>query len=93
MDIAGTPEQALVYLNTHRGTRYSFALPETPSGNWTATARFGDHDRLQARSPATLLETVRARYQAHPRPPTSPDAAKSTYMIHRGLLGAWWWMS
>lgn len=33
MDIAGTPEQALAYLNTHWGIRYSFARPETPSGS------------------------------------------------------------
>jgi hypothetical protein len=72
MDIAGTPEQALVYLNTHWHSRYSFTQPETPGGNWTATAKFGDHDRLQAPTPAALLETVRAHYQSHPRPTSKP---------------------
>ena len=72
MDIAGTPEQALVYLNTHWGTRYSFALPETRSGNWTATAKSSDHDRLQAPSPADLLETIHGHYRSRPRPTDEP---------------------
>jgi hypothetical protein len=66
MDIAGTPQQALVYLNTHWGSRYSFAQPETRSGYWTATAKFSPHDCLQAASPTALLAIVRAHYQSHP---------------------------
>jgi hypothetical protein len=73
MPIAGTPEQALVFLNTHWGHRYSFALPEKPSANWTATAKFGGHDFLQAPTPAALLETVRAHYRSDPAPPTIPN--------------------
>jgi hypothetical protein len=72
MEIAGTPEQALVFLNTHWGSRYSFARHETPSGNWTATAKFGDQDRLQAVSPAALLQTVRTHYQSRPHPINEP---------------------
>lgn len=68
MEITGTPQQALVYLNTHWGRQYSFVQPETPGANWTATAKFGAHDRLQAPTPATLLATVRTHYQSHPRP-------------------------
>jgi hypothetical protein len=65
MEIAGTPEQALVFLDTHWGSKYLFALPERPGANWTATAKFGAHDRLQALSPAALLDTIRAHYQSH----------------------------
>jgi len=69
MHFAGTPEQALVYLNTHWGRQYSFARPETSGGNWTATAKFGDEDRLQAPSAAALLDTVRAHYQSRSHKP------------------------
>jgi hypothetical protein len=64
MEFAGTAEQALVYLNVHWGRRYAFALPQA-EGVWTATARYGDGDRLEAESPAVLLEVVRRHYRDH----------------------------
>jgi hypothetical protein len=67
-DLRGTAEQQLIYLQTHWGRRYELALPQVPGGLWTATATFGDRDRLQAPAPAELLEQVRAHYQAN-RPP------------------------
>jgi hypothetical protein len=63
-EIGGTAEQQLIYLNTHWGRRYEFAAPQNAGGPWTATARFGGHDRLQAPTPAALLGQVRAHYQA-----------------------------
>jgi hypothetical protein len=61
----GTAEQQLIYLNTHWGKRYTFAAPPAPGGQWTATARFGEHDTLQATTAAELLSVVRAHYQAN----------------------------
>jgi hypothetical protein len=63
-ELRGTAEQQLIYLQTHWGRRYEFALPQAPGGPWTATATVGGHDRLQAPAPAALLEKVRAHYQA-----------------------------
>jgi hypothetical protein len=67
-DLDGTPDQQLIYLQTHWGRRYEFASPQAPGGPWTATARFGVRDRLQAPTSARLLEQVRAHYQAS-KPP------------------------
>lgn len=71
MELGGTAEQQLVFLNTHWGGRYSFAAPEEPGGQWTATANFGQQDRLQASSATELLAEVRAHYQAS-KPPGGP---------------------
>ena len=68
VELGGTAEQQLIYLNTHWGRRYDFAPPQKARGPWTATARFGGHDRLQAPTPVALLEEVRAHYQAS-KPP------------------------
>lgn len=65
MELGGTAEQQLIFLNTHWGRRYTFAVPQARGGPWTATATFGGQDRLQACSAAELLEAVRAHYQAH----------------------------
>jgi hypothetical protein len=61
----GTAEQQLIFLNTHWGRRYTFAAPQPQGGPWTATARFGEHDALQAATAAELLDVVRAHYQAN----------------------------
>jgi hypothetical protein len=65
MQLGGTAEQQLVFLNTHWGREYHFTAPGLRDGNWMATAKFGEHDTLQARSASELLETVRAHYQAN----------------------------
>jgi hypothetical protein len=67
-ELEGTVEQQLIFLNLHWGRRYEFVPPQAPGEQWTATAKFGDRDRLQARTPAGLLEDVRAHYQAN-KPP------------------------
>jgi hypothetical protein len=64
MQLGGTAEQQLGFLNTHWGREYRLTAPGLPDGNWTATAKFGDHDTLKARSASELLEMVRAHYQA-----------------------------
>ncbi len=64
MELDGTSQQQLVFLNTHWGRQYSFAAPEAPGGQWTATAKFGQHDRIQQWSAAELLEEVRGHYEA-----------------------------
>jgi hypothetical protein len=65
MDIRGTPEQQLVFLNTHWGRRYEFAAPGSPGRPWVATDKFGDHNRLEAASAPELLEAVRSHYQGN----------------------------
>jgi hypothetical protein len=65
LELGGTVEQQLIYLQTHWGRRYEFASPQAPGEQWTATARFGDRDRIQARTSAELLEDLRAHYQAN----------------------------
>jgi hypothetical protein len=64
-ELRGTSRQQLVFLNTHWGSKYSFAQPEEPGGQWTATAKFGQHDRIQQCSAAELLKEVRCHYQAN----------------------------
>lgn len=63
MDIHGTTDQQIIYLNTHWGRRYKFEAPPGPGKNWSATDKFGKHDRLQAPSAVALLEVVRHHYQ------------------------------
>jgi hypothetical protein len=65
MELGGTAQQQLVFLNTHWGSKYSFDTPEEPGGQWTATAKFGRHDQIQEWSAAELLEEVRGHYQAN----------------------------
>jgi hypothetical protein len=65
MGLSGTLQQQLVFLNTHWGTKYSFTAPAKLGGQWTAVARFGQHDQLAAESAAELLELVRGHYQAN----------------------------
>lgn len=64
-ELHGTHLQQLVYLNTHWGSKYSFAGPQAPGGQWTATARFGQYDQLHAWTAAELLEEVRGHYQVN----------------------------
>jgi hypothetical protein len=68
LELGGTVEQQLIFLNLHWGRRYEFVSPQTPGGQWTATPKFGEHDRLQAPTSTELLEEVRAHYQAN-KPP------------------------
>jgi hypothetical protein len=63
MGIRGTPDQQLIFLNTHWGRRYDFAAPGNPGGTWAATDKFGDRDKLEAASAPELLEAVRSHYQ------------------------------
>ena len=67
MQLSGTTEQQLVFLNTHWGSKYSFATPKKPGDQWTATAKFGQHDQLHGWSAAELLQEVRGHYWAHKR--------------------------
>jgi hypothetical protein len=64
MSLQGTPEQQLIFLNTHWGRRYDFTAPASPGGTWAATDKFGDHGKLEAASAPELLEAVRSHYQA-----------------------------
>jgi hypothetical protein len=65
MELGGTDQQQLVFLNTHWGSKYSFAAPGAPGGRWTATAKFGEHDRIQEWTATELLEEVRDHYRAN----------------------------
>jgi hypothetical protein len=61
----GPAEQQLIYLNTHWGRQYAFTPPPAPGDQWTATARFGEHEALRAATAGELLRAVRAHYQAN----------------------------
>jgi hypothetical protein len=50
MQVGGSREQQLIFLNTHWGPRYAFSPPDSAGGKWTATARFGQCDELQEQS-------------------------------------------
>jgi hypothetical protein len=63
MELTGTREQQLIYLNTHWGGRYSFSAPGSPDRMWVAKARFGVQDELEDSSAAGLLLKVRRHYQ------------------------------
>lgn len=65
MELRGTTNQQLIYLNTHWGRLYAFEPPPTPCDEWAATAKFGSFTQLQAQTAAELLEEVRAHYQAN----------------------------
>lgn len=59
----GTHQQQLIFLNTRWEANYSFRLPQAPGGKWTAVAKFGAQDELQAFSPSELLEEVRVDFR------------------------------
>ena len=65
MRLSGTTQQQLVFLNTHWGAKYLFAAPEEPGSQWTAKAKFSQHDQIHEWSAADLLEEVRGHYQAN----------------------------
>jgi hypothetical protein len=65
VDLRGTVQQQLVFLNTHWGSKYSFTAPANPRGKWTAAAIFGQHEELTGETAAELLERVHAHYQAN----------------------------
>jgi hypothetical protein len=54
-DLEGTPEQQFIFLNLHWGRMYVFTASAVGSTTWTAQARFGEHDELQAESGGELL--------------------------------------
>lgn len=62
--LIGSRQQQLVFLNIHWGRKYEFAAPALPDGHWTATARFGEGDRLRGDSAGQLLEQVRYHYRS-----------------------------
>ena len=64
MELTGTPEQQLIHLTTHWGRMYVFTAPTAGSTTWSAQAKFGEHDELQAESAGELLLAVRAHYKA-----------------------------
>jgi hypothetical protein len=63
MELNGTAEQQLVFLNVHWGRVYVFSAPEGPGASWTAQAKFGDRDEMRASSATELLSAVRNHYQ------------------------------
>jgi hypothetical protein len=63
--LGGTPEQRLIFLNLYWGRQHGFVSPQPPGQTWTAAARFGKCDRLQAPTSTELLEQVRSHYQAN----------------------------
>jgi hypothetical protein len=67
MQLTGTTEQQLIHLNMHWGRLYVFAAPDT-EGTWTAAAKFGGHDQLQADSATEMLLAVRRHYSANKLP-------------------------
>jgi hypothetical protein len=74
MELTGTPEQQLVFLNMHWGRMYVFAAPARPSAPWTAQAKFGDQDEMRASSATELLLSVRKHYESKGFPATSSQA-------------------
>jgi hypothetical protein len=68
MEITGTNEQQLVFLNLHWGRMYVFTAPDSPDGSWEGRAKFGEQDELQAASATEMLHAVRAHYAANKFP-------------------------
>jgi hypothetical protein len=66
--LEGTVVQQVIFLNLHWGRMYVFTAPAGGSTTWTARARFGEHDELQAESAGELLLSVRAHYKAEKFP-------------------------
>jgi hypothetical protein len=64
MELAGTRKQQLVFLNMHWGRMYEFTAPDQACVPWTAQAKFGDQDELQAKSATEMLHVVRTHYAA-----------------------------
>lgn len=62
MQLGGTREQQLIFLNTHWGRRCVFTSPQAANAKWLATANFGQHDSLEERSATDLLLSVRRHY-------------------------------
>lgn len=63
MELTGTRQQQLIYLNTHWGRIYTFSAPVGPDGMWEAKAKFGMQNELEDSSAAGLLAKVRKHYQ------------------------------
>jgi hypothetical protein len=68
MELTGRPEQQLVFLNMHWGRMYEFIAPDQACASWTAQAKFGGQDELQAKSATEMLHVVRIHYAANKFP-------------------------
>jgi hypothetical protein len=68
MNLEGTPQQQLVFLNTYWGRMYEFKAPDRIGAPWIAVAKFGDRDELKADSSGELLRAVRSHYKANKFP-------------------------
>jgi hypothetical protein len=73
MEVGGTTQQQLVFLNTHWGRRYSFTAPDLPGGQWTARPTFGRADPIQEWTATDLLHEVRRHYEANRPAIGGPD--------------------
>jgi hypothetical protein len=73
----GTDQQQLIFLNTHWGSTYAFALPRTAGGPWTATAKSGQHDQIEAPSAGQLLEEIHRRKNAGGTQPSNGPASSA----------------
>jgi hypothetical protein len=51
MQLTGTPEQQLVFLNMHWGRMYEFTAPDRAGGPWTAQAKFGNRTSYKRSRP------------------------------------------
>jgi hypothetical protein len=65
MQLEGSGEQQLIFLNTRWGRRYIFTAPQATSCKRIARANFGRHDKLEERSATDLLLAVRRHYAAN----------------------------
>ena len=48
MQLAGTPQQQLVFLSTYWGRMYEFTAPDRIGAPWIAVTKFGDRLELKA---------------------------------------------
>jgi hypothetical protein len=53
-----THAQWLDYFGEHYGDAYEVSAPSAPSGQWKATALFGQHDKLFGWSPTELHDEL-----------------------------------
>jgi hypothetical protein len=60
--IGTTQQQAIVYLQTHYGSRYDITGPSAPGGKWRAVYR-ETGQLLEEFSAEELLEEMRSHYQ------------------------------
>jgi hypothetical protein len=68
MELTGTTEQQLIFLNVYWGRMYAFTAPNGAGGPSTAQAKFGNQDELRADSATEMLLGVRRHYSASKLP-------------------------